>query len=130
MANAPIAAAQGAYNRLQQWEMQHPNITALASIVGGLLAGDGEVGEPAGEFNQYENITRPGSINNVQTNVTPTEFGANLEASGFKKTTAGNVTIYVKGDTQYTVYPTATSTGGPTAQVKVAGQVVGKIRLQ
>jgi hypothetical protein len=64
------------------------------------------------------------------TNVTPQEFGDNLQAEGFTKSVRGDVTTYTKGSTEYDVYPQAKSTGGPTAQMKINGNLVIKIRLQ
>jgi RHS repeat-associated protein len=84
-----------------------------------------------GAASEYINVTRAGSVSNIKTNVTAGEFGANLEANGFVKSTAADGTpTYTKGSTQYTVYSSSRSTGGPTAQVKINGEVVGKIRLQ
>jgi hypothetical protein len=80
----------------------------------------------------YIDVTRPGAgVRNIQTNVTPSEFGQTLEENGFTKSTAKDGTpLYTKGDMQYSVYSEANSTGEPTAQVKVNGEVVAKIRLQ
>jgi hypothetical protein len=63
-------------------------------------------------------------------NLTPNEFGANLEANGFSKTVKGDVKIYTKANSEYAVYPRGKSTGGPSVQVKIDGIVVSKIRLQ
>jgi RHS repeat-associated protein len=97
----------------------------IAFPVGGMGAAAEE-----GAFSEYVNVTRGASVNNIKTNVTASEFGANLEANGFTKSTSGSATIYTKGNTQYTIYPVSRSTLGPTAQVKINGEVVGKIRLQ
>ena len=71
------------------------------------------------------------SVFNIQTNVTPEEFGDTLEQNGYSKSTANDGTpIYTKAGTQYSVYARSTSTGGPTAQVKIGGEVVAKIRLK
>ena len=72
------------------------------------------------------------SVFNVQTNVTPEEFGETLEQNGFTKATSadGTATYYTKGSLKYSVYPEAGSTGGPTAQVDVNGEAVAKIRLK
>jgi len=55
-----------------------------------------------------------GGMKGVNTNLSPGEFGANLEANGFKATSTmgsnGPVTVYQKGGDTYTVY-TRTSTG-------------------
>ncbi len=59
------------------------------------------------------------------------DFEKNLEANGYTKETASDgAPIYTKGNKQYTVYPKSTTTGEATAQVKVDGAVVQKIRLQ
>lgn len=80
-------------------------------------------------------ITSAGaSVTNVATDVTATEFQANLIASGFKVVTQtvgsnGPVTVLTNGQTSYTIY-IATSTGGASAQVTdAAGQILAKIRL-
>jgi RHS repeat-associated protein len=87
-------------------------------------------GFPEGTASEYINITKGGSVNNIRTNLTASEFGANLEANGFVKSTASDGTpTYTKGNTQYTLY-NSSSTGGPTVQIKINGNVVGKIRLQ
>jgi hypothetical protein len=80
----------------------------------------------------YINVTRPGSVNNIQTNVTPDEFGQALEENGYTKSVSadGNAVNYTKGDRTYSVYQNARSTGGPTAQVTIKGDIVAKIRLQ
>lgn len=85
-----------------------------------------------GEFSLYDDVTIGASIRNINTDVTAVEFGRTLESAGFTKSASvdGQVTIYSKGDLTYSVYSKATSTGGPTAQVKVNGEVVGKIRLK
>jgi hypothetical protein len=38
--------------------------------------------------------------------------------------------IYTKGQVTYSVYPKATSTGGPTAQLSINGETIAKIRLK
>jgi RHS repeat-associated protein len=82
-------------------------------------------------FTEIEDVTQPGSrFPSIRVNLTPEEFGENLEATGYTKgITKGGATTYTKGDKQYTLY-TASSTRGPSAQVKVSGEVVSKIRLQ
>jgi RHS repeat-associated protein len=130
MAGAPITAAEITKGAWDQWIRRHPGVATIIMLGGGLAMGGAE--DPVGgEFNEYEDVTSPGSrFPNRQVNLTPSEFGANLEAGGFSKTVKGDVTIYTKGDSQYTVYPKATSTGGPSVQVKIDGVVVQKIRLQ
>jgi len=88
--------------------------------------------EIVGEFSLYRDITIPGSIPNIETDVTVSQFGSTLESAGYTKSVSANgtATIYSKGDLTYSVYPKATTTGGPTAQVKLNGEVIGKIRLK
>ncbi|MGH9535318.1 MAG: RHS repeat-associated core domain-containing protein [Terriglobales bacterium] len=84
----------------------------------------------AGTTTQIGNATSPGSIYNLRADLTPEEFGDNLEQSGYSRTDLGKgVVQYTKGDRAYTVYPDAASTGEPAVQVKVAGRVVSKLRL-
>jgi RHS repeat-associated protein len=86
----------------------------------------------AGWYSKYDtSITKSGSVTNIDTDVSVKSAGENLEANGYTKSTASDGTpLYTKGDTQYSIYSQAKSTGGPTAQVSVDGQVVAKIRLQ
>jgi hypothetical protein len=69
---------------------------------------------------------------NVATNVSAQDFGANLVSNGFQMTTrpSGAMVFTNGGQTTYTIY-TATSTGGPSAQVfnSTLGQIVIKYRL-
>jgi len=62
----------------------------------------------------YIDVTRPGSIRNIQTNITPDEFGRTLEENGYTKSVSadGNAVNYTKGDRTYSVYKAAKSTGG------------------
>jgi RHS repeat-associated protein len=98
-----------------------------AGVVGAEAADDAiQTGAQTG----IENVTNKGSVNNIKADISPDQFGKNLESNGFTKSAASDGTpTYTKGNTQYTVYSKATSTGGPTAQVKVDGNVVAKIRL-
>jgi RHS repeat-associated protein len=101
----------------------------LGACMSGLRPGGGSAGNPETE---YTDTTRRGAVRNIKTNVTPAEFGKNLEANGFAKKTNGSITSYVKGNVQYDVYPVRSSslTGAPGAQMKVDGEVVLKISLQ
>jgi hypothetical protein len=96
---------------------------------------DGAGALVGGGSSKYDDtITDKGArILNRDTDVTATEFVANLVGEGFnvvKQTigTNGPVTILSNGQTTYTIY-TATSTGSASAQVVVNGSVVLKIRL-
>ena len=84
-----------------------------------------------GTVTQYDQTkTNPGSIRNVHTDVSKSDFIKNMEASGYKATRSGNATILDNGVNRYTVYDVATSTGGPTAVRSVGGQQTLKIRLK
>jgi RHS repeat-associated protein len=79
----------------------------------------------------YINVTRGSSVYNVQTNVTPEEFGETLEQNGYSKSTKPNGTeVYTKGDKSYSVYSEADSTGGPSADVQINGETISRIRLK
>jgi RHS repeat-associated protein len=80
----------------------------------------------------YKNVTRSGSVYNIETDLSPDEFGSNLEQEGFTKSTSqtGDVTNYTKGNVKYSVYSKASSTGGPSAQLIENGQTIAKIRLK
>ena len=94
------------------------------------MSGTGPASSGGGSTSEYTDTTRPGAVRNIKTNVTPDEFGKNLEANGFAKRVNRSITSYIKGNVQYDVYPVRTSTGTPGAQMKVGGEVVLKIGLQ
>jgi RHS repeat-associated protein len=79
-------------------------------------------------------ITRKGAqLPNIGARLTASEFQANLISSGFKVVRQtvgpnGPVTMLSDGQKLYTIY-TATSTGGASAEVRIAGRLVSKIRL-
>ncbi len=79
-------------------------------------------------------ITRNGAqVPNIGARLTASEFQANLISSGFtvvRQTVGPNgpVTMLSDGQKLYTIY-TATSTGGASAEVRIAGRLVSKIRL-
>ena len=88
-------------------------------------------GGSGGSESEYTNTTRrSAAVRNIKTNVTPAEFGKNLEANGFAKKTNGPITSYIKGNTQYDVYSARSSTETPGAQMKISGEVVLKLTLQ
>ncbi len=86
---------------------------------------------PGAAFTDIEDVTTAGSrYKNIRAYLTPEEFGQNLENNGYTKgVTKDGTTTYTKAGKQYTIYARARSTGGPSAQVKVNGEVVAKIRL-
>ena len=80
---------------------------------------------------RYSNTTGKSALaTDITTDLTPEEFGANLEAEGYTKSQNGDTTQYTKGDMTYSVYPKSGSTGGPTAQGIEDGKTIVKIRLQ
>ncbi len=89
---------------------------------------DAEVMATVSQYDQEQ--TKPGSIRNVYTDVSKSEFIKNMEASGYKVTRSGNATILDNGSTRYTVYDVATSTKGPTAVRSIGGEQTMKIRLK
>ena len=104
---------------------------AMPQPLGPIAIGAMSGGAPEGASSDYVDVTNPGSrLPNRSTNVTAQQFGDNLQAQGFTRSVRGDVTIYTKGNTQYTIYPVSKSTGGPTAQVSINGTPVAKIRLQ
>jgi len=89
---------------------------------------------PDGPQSKYADITKPGSTPNRKTDVTKREFESGLEESGYSGSPSkdGAVTRYQKpgGSTEYTTRDTSKSTGGPTAEAKVDGEVKVKIRFK
>jgi RHS repeat-associated protein len=89
-----------------------------------------------GTSSKYVNKTETSrgkkSIENRETDVTNSEFGKNLEAEGYGKTTSkdGKVTNYEKGDKKYSVRDNANSTNKPTADVYKDKELIKKIRLE
>ena len=101
----------------------------LTPFVGGGLLGKLD---DLPSFSRYEDVTKGRSVPNHATDVSRVDFGRNLEANGFSKSTSqdGTVAIYQKDNMKYTVRDTSSSTGGPTAEVFKDGELVGKIRLE
>jgi RHS repeat-associated protein len=107
----------------------------LASgVLGGGLAATSTLGLEAPSMTEIANATASGArMANLSVNLTAGEFQANLVRSGYKVVrqgvgSNGPFTVLSKGEKTYTIY-TASSTGGASAQVRVAGQTVSKIRL-
>jgi len=93
---------------------------------------DGEFEEANnGDFSEVEDITEPGSIPNIRTNVPKGKFEDNLVDSGFEQGTSkdGKVKIFTKGNKKFTTRDTSRSTGGPSADVFKDGEKTSKIRL-
>lgn len=75
-------------------------------------------------------LVKGNSILNIKTDISAIQFGDNLLAGGFTARTAANgTTIFTNGATTYAIYPIASSTGGPTAQLFINGVPKLKIRL-
>jgi RHS repeat-associated protein len=80
---------------------------------------------------QSVDVTKGNSVKNWKTNASPDQVSKTLESNGFSKSTTADGRIqFTKGDTQCTMYPKASSTGGPSMQVKVGGEVVSKVRMK
>jgi len=80
----------------------------------------------------WANTTIGRSIPNSEIGLTRDQFEQNLLDSGFTATTKGganDVTVYTNGSIQYTVRNNASSTGGPSVDYRVNGNLVSKIRL-
>lgn len=105
-----------------------------AGAFGGGLAATSTLGLKAASMTEIANATASGArIANLSVNLTAREFQVNLVRSGYRVVrqgvgTNGPFTVLSKGEKTYTIY-TASSTGGASAQVRVAGQTVSKIRL-
>jgi RHS repeat-associated protein len=89
---------------------------------------DAQVMATVAQYDQTKG--NPGSIRNVYTDVSKSDFIKNMEASGYKVTRSGNATILENGANRYTVYDVARSTGGPTAVRSIGGEQTLKIRLK
>jgi RHS repeat-associated protein len=100
--------------------------TAAGESTGAIDAGTASAWDTA--------IPQTGELLNVGTNVTATEFQANLVSNGFNivdrsVSVNGQFTVLSNGQTTYTIY-TATSTGAPSVEVfNSTGQAVLKYRL-
>lgn len=109
-------------------------ILATAGI-GELFSVAGRSVEGAASLWDATSLPQTGRYLNVATNVTAGEFEANLISNGFTAArgvnSSGNAVSVLtnNGASTYTIY-TATSTGGPSAQVlNTAGKIVIKYRL-
>jgi RHS repeat-associated protein len=105
-----------------------------AGVYGGGLAATSTLGLKAPSMTELANVTPKGArMANFGVNLTAGEFQSNLVRSGYKVIRQGvgpngPWTMLGSGEKTYTIY-TATSTGGPAAEVRVAGRLIGKIRL-
>lgn len=145
---SPAAAAKGlnnqqtillersVFNFLSSQVMGKPStMVALAIVTDGAGEIDAATATAIAEGRATQWIVQTGKsalATDISTNITAEQFGANLEASGFTKSVAkdGVTTLYSNGDQVYSIYPKACSTGGPTENLNVGGQIVTKIRLQ
>ncbi len=113
-------------------------IAATGGLAGGALGGGlaatSTLGLEAPSMTELANVTAKGArMANFGVNLTAGEFQSNLVRSGYKVIRQGvgpngPWTMLGSGEKTYTIY-TATSTGGPAAEVRVAGQLISKIRL-
>ena len=105
-----------------------------AGAFGGGLAATTTLGLEAPSMTGIANATASGArMANLSVDLTARQFQANLIESGYTVVrqgvgTNGPFTVLSRGEKTYTIY-TASSTGGVSAQVRVAGQTVSKIRL-
>ena len=116
-----------------------PGISASLGAADGLISLGLEVDEAGtalGEEAAFEtgaqstDITKGNSVKNWETPATPDQVGKTLESNGFTKSTTADGRIqYTKGNTECTMYK-GKSTGGPSMQVKVNGDVVSKVRMK
>ena len=103
-------------------------------VLGGGFAATATLGLKAPTMTEIANATASGArMANLSVNLTAGEFRANLVRGGYRVAregvgSNGPFTVLTKGEKTYTLY-TASSTGGASAQVRVAGQTVSKIRL-
>jgi RHS repeat-associated protein len=105
-----------------------------AGAFGSGLAATSTLGLDATSITGIANVTAKGArMANYAVNLSARAFQSNLMRSGYKIIQQGvgpngPFTVLAQGEKTYTIY-TASSTGGPTALVRVAGQTVSKIRL-
>jgi RHS repeat-associated protein len=101
------------------------------ALGGGLVAGGTAAGSDVADLAV---VTAKGArYTNYATKLTAKEFQSSLLANGYKivrqgVSSSGPFTVLSKGEQTYTIY-TATSTGGASAMVRVAGRTVSKIRF-
>lgn len=133
----PMPAATGAFILLSLnggYLVAGSSIAALDAAAYALYAvhetsqNDAQVMATVSQYDQTKG--NPGSIRNVFTDVSKSDFIKNMEASGYKVTKSGNATILENGVNRYTVYDVARSTGGPTAVRSIGGEQTLKIRLK
>ncbi len=79
------------------------------------------------------NVTAGARMANLSVKLTARQFETPLVESGYKVVrqgvgSNGPFTVLTRGEKTCTIY-TASSTGGASAQVRIAGQTVSKIRL-
>ena len=116
--NIGLTFSAGVYSAYSRPVNSVPAITATATT------------RTAGSTLYDTSITTSGSIANLQTDISASEFGANLEANGFVRTTSadGNAIIYTKGNSPYSVY---SGNNGVSAQYSpTGGSPILKIRLK
>jgi hypothetical protein len=89
--------------------------------------------EGVGEARTYLNLTRGGSIRNIGTNASHTEFAQTLTAEGWSARTSadGAVQIFEKDGARYVLRNKAASYGGWTADFYASGssKITLKLRL-
>ena len=132
---APMPAATGVFILLSLnggYLVAGSSIAALDAAAYALYA-TGEMNkndaQVMGTVSQYDQTKgNPGSIRNVYTDVSKSDFIKNMEASGYKVTRQGNVVFLDQGANRYTVYDSPKN--GPSAQYFRGGEPVVKIRIK
>jgi RHS repeat-associated protein len=129
------------YSREQLDKMSDAQVVQLNDRIGPTDPGSAQdantvsqaLGIAAGASSQYQDITKGGSVRNVQTDVKRADFESNLSANGWKRSTSkdGLTTIFEKDGARYVVRDNAKSTGTPTADYYApgSGDITLKIRM-
>ena len=129
MAGSAIYSAQHA--SLYDWT--YAITTGVVAIAGSKGAGVLKGGAGAIKSRTYIDITRGGSIRNVGTNASYTEFAETLTSNGWASRTSGDgmAQIFESGGATYSLHARARSYSGWTADYTPAGasDVTLKIRL-
>lgn len=123
-----VTSVAGGYTVAVAGPLLLPNAAAYALYAAKEMGSDQDPAVMGTVYDQTKG--NPGSIRNVFTDVSKSDFIKNMEASGYNVTKSGNATILDNGVNRYTVYDVARSTGGPTAVRSVGGNQTLKIRLK
>ena len=72
---------------------------------------------------KYKDITKGGSVRNIETDVTAQQFRTNLLESGWVRSQAGNAELFTKNGARYALYPASFQHGRPNRGIYAAGGV-------